>query len=154
MTAPTVLLRRSVMAAATAGGLGWLSGRASSFAARRGPLRAVSGPDTLALSGSDALAALCADLAHAHVIGAACLRALPETETSEESLARLILTDTAPSGAAYAPAQSFTHIIRARGRDDFRNGRIVVVDGWILSLTETRLYALAALLSQTRMKSA
>jgi hypothetical protein len=30
-----------------------------------------------------------------------------------------------------------------RSKDDFGHGRIVYVDGWMLSLTETRLYALS-----------
>jgi len=29
--------------------------------------------------------------------------------------------------------------------DDYRTGRVVDIDGWVLSITEARLYALAAL---------
>jgi len=39
--------------------------------------------------------------------------------------------------------------IKERSRTDFRDGRVVTVDGWILSLTETRVYALAALLNDS-----
>jgi hypothetical protein len=47
-----------------------------------------------------------------------------------------------PSASTGALAQA----IGQRSRDDFRDGRIVIVDGWMLSLTETRLYALATLM--------
>jgi hypothetical protein len=67
---------------------------------------------------------------------------LPATETSKEELTRLVLEDmhAAKTGRALAYA------IRERSRNDFREGRIAIVDGWILSLTETRVYALTALL--------
>ena len=38
--------------------------------------------------------------------------------------------------------------LRSRIGDDFAAGRIVVADGWVLSSTEARLYALAALSHQ------
>jgi hypothetical protein len=36
-----------------------------------------------------------------------------------------------------------------RSQDDFDHGRIVYVDGWMLSLTETRLYALSTSLARS-----
>jgi hypothetical protein len=46
---------------------------------------------------------------------------------------------------AAAPNRSQVHDwLRGRVRDDFRAGRTVTVDGWVLSDTEARLYALAA----------
>jgi hypothetical protein len=45
------------------------------------------------------------------------------------------------------PARALLQAIRERSRVDFRVGKIVTVDGWMLSLTETRVYALAALLA-------
>lgn len=43
-------------------------------------------------------------------------------------------------------AEWLPRAIRDRSRADFRDDRIVGVDGWMLSLTEVRVYALAALL--------
>ena len=35
--------------------------------------------------------------------------------------------------------------LSSRVRDDFGAGRVLLVDGWVLSETEARIYALAAL---------
>jgi hypothetical protein len=62
----------------------------------------------------------------------------------------MILGDVKAAGldCLSASALAYAHAIRESSRDDFRCGRIVTVDGWMLSLTETRVYALAALLPQ------
>jgi hypothetical protein len=136
--ATPLLFRRSVMAAAIAGGFAWLSERASFFAGRR-HIRAVPG--------SDALAVVCARLGSSPAIGEACLRALPGIN-SKESLARAILGDIVPVGKTFASGRTLAQAVRDRSRDDFQSGRIVTVNGWIFSMTETRLYALATMLSQ------
>jgi hypothetical protein len=140
MTAPDMPFRRVLIAAALCGGAAWLSKRTPFNAGRVRPLGA--------LTGADALAVLCAELRCPPAIGGACVQALP-APNSEEVLARLILSDTVPSGTTFTSAYTLTRAVRERSRVDFRTGRIVTVDGWILSMTETRLYALATLLSQT-----
>jgi hypothetical protein len=60
----------------------------------------------------------------------------------------MILEDVKAAGLDCSSASALAYAIRELSRDDFRRGRIVTVDGWMLSLTETRVYALAALLPQ------
>ena len=137
-----MLSRRGLIATAIGGAAAWLGH--VSFLASLGR-RAGS------MSDDRALAELCADLGYPDTIGKACLAALPATEASRASLARAILEDVRSAGAAGAPARPLAQAIRDRSREDFRDGRIVTVDGWMLSLTETRVYALAALLPQQRV---
>jgi hypothetical protein len=102
-----------------------------------------------AKSGRVALAEWCANLAPSGAIGEACLRALPAGGASVRLLARQILADL-PAASGGASARTLARSLKARSRDDFRDGRIVSVDGWMLSLTEARLYALAMLLARRR----
>ena len=92
-----------------------------------------------------ALATVCAEFGHAAGIGKACLRALPVHETSRQPVTRAILADLAMTGPYPVSPRTVARAIRQRSRDDFASGRIVSVDGWMLSLTEARVYALAAL---------
>ncbi|HTV88378.1 MAG TPA: hypothetical protein VME41_05110 [Stellaceae bacterium] len=98
------------------------------------------------MSGGMALAALCADLQCPGAISRACLRALP-AEMSAAALARLITAEVAPAGpepaSAIASPIALRDAVRTCSRADFRNGRVLLVDGWLLSLTEIRVYALA-----------
>lgn len=134
--------RRGLIATAIFGGTAWLGARASFLLASRA--EAGSTID------SGALAALCWDLNPPGPIGKACLGALPAIEHTEPSLAREILGDMRAAGKDWSSASELARSIRERSRDDFRDGRIVTVDGWMLSLTETRVYALAALLPRSR----
>jgi hypothetical protein len=132
-----------------------------SMASRRGLIAAVLGAalypgsrarsagaaGAAATSGQAALAAVCADLPRADAIGQACLRALPGGVASAEPLAALILADL-PAASDRASGRTLATAVRQRSRDDFRDGRIVSVDGWMLSLTEARVYALAMLLAR------
>jgi len=94
---------------------------------------------------SDALAAFFADPEHARVVGRAFLEAHPE-EGDADSLARRIAggeRDDWRARVADPPALAAS--VRARHRLDFEHGRVVRVHGWVLSETEARLCALAAL---------
>jgi hypothetical protein len=115
--------------------IGALLGAALSPARRARPK---SGGWPAAQSRPAALAALCADLPPTDALGRACQRALPGGVASAAPLAELILADL-------PIAQTLAAAVRQRSRDDFRDGRLVAVDGWMLSLTEARLYALATL---------
>lgn len=46
-------------------------------------------------------------------------------------------------GTNHHTSHSLAQAIRRQSREDFRTGQIVKVDGWMLSLTEARLYALS-----------
>lgn len=75
-------------------------------------------------------------------IGALYLAAAPE-EARIETLVQLLgagarLDRTSSTGLA--------EHYRAQQRDDFAHERVAKVDGWLLSRSEARLYALAALL--------
>ena len=93
--------------------------------------------------GQDILVSLFENPRNARAIGAACLKSLPPN--SPQQLTRAILA------AAECDAETIkaTHAVRQRisnrVRKDFAEDAVVSVDGWMLSLTEARLYALVAL---------
>jgi hypothetical protein len=130
-----MLSRRSLITTAIGGGAAWLIGGVSFLASYCG--RAGS------MSASSTFADFWADLGYSRTIGEACLKALPAVEATKGCLSRAVFGDTRDGGGDCLSAQA----IRERSRDDFRDGRIVTVEGWMLSLTETRVYALAALLA-------
>lgn len=137
-----VLSRRSLMTTALGGGAAWLIGDVSFLVSYRSRVGAM--PD------STTFAAFWADLGYSGTIGKACLKALPAVEASQGCLTRMIFGDMQDAGGDCSSARALAQSIRERSRDDFRDGRIMTVDGWMLSLTETRVYALAALLPLPR----
>lgn len=103
----------------------------------------------LALGAEIALAAFCSALPCSDAIGEACLRALPVSEASPEELAWLILADLSTSACGgVTSVVALRRSLKERSQGDFGRGRIVNVDGWMLSLTETRIYAFSALLAR------
>lgn len=132
--------RRNLIAVATGGVLASLGGRASFR-----PLDCSPPP-----FGYDGLAALCLDLGCADPLGQACVRALPRIEASAEHLGRLVLAEMSSAGRDCTSAIALRRSVREQSRADFDRGRITNVDGWMLSLTETRVYAIAALLAADR----
>ena len=104
------------------------------------------------MAGHTELITLCSDLRCPKPIGEACRLALSPSESRPSSLVRAILGEiewrerSRPNGLAYA--------LMKRSRTDFGERRVVSVDGWILSLTETRLYALAGLLFDAAIPTA
>jgi hypothetical protein len=50
-------------------------------------------------------------------------------------------------GLALVDRAKFRRLVAAEQRGDFERGRTVVIDGWVLSLTEARLAAISAILS-------
>ena len=87
---------------------------------------------------SDALLALFDDPRSAKAIGAAFLRTLAPSERSPKQLAAAIFA------ADDFASPDLGRRIGDRVRRDFAQGAMVQVDGWFLSVTEARLYALAA----------
>jgi len=102
------------------------------------------------LADGDVLLAACSDLKCPEVIGMACLRALPAAESSRDVLASLIIQQTASRTGDLNSNAEVRRLVRAQIRQDFHTGAVKSVDGWILSLTETRVYALSALLARER----
>ena len=101
-------------------------------------------------SGYGALAAFCSALRSPQAIAEACLRVLPPSEASPGHLARLILADLSTTNCGDCTSvAALRHAVKERSQDDFGHGRIVYVEGWMLSLTETRVYALSALLAMS-----
>jgi len=135
-----VIRRRSLIATAISAGAIWLDGRMPLLEASR---------DQAALAyDSEGFLAWCSRSNYPQTLGKACLEALPAIETSIAGLTRLILDGMSATGGDHWSTRALAQTIRERSRKDFGEGRIVNVDGWMLSLTETRVYALAALLSQ------
>jgi hypothetical protein len=87
------------------------------------------------------LAAVLGDPRRAHSIGRACLKALPETESSADSLMLALDADRMRALSASA----LRSLARTQVRRDFAEGAVISVEGWVLSATEVRIYALAAL---------
>ena len=75
-------------------------------------------------------------------LGAACLKALPPGPAAAD-LAHAILRSV--DGAGPGTRHEFKRRLANRITGDFAQGATVEADGWILSRTEARLYALAAL---------
>lgn len=132
----TALHRRAFITAVFGGVAAWLGSGAGFFGGGRPRL-----------SEHAALAALCLHLDCPGRFGEACRQALPPAERSEHALARTLMADLRSANSGLLPADGLARAVRQRSRDDFHAGRVAVVGGWMLSLTETRLYALAGLTS-------
>ncbi len=91
---------------------------------------------------------LISDFAAAGRLGRAYLTAHP-AELDLQRLVEDVLGSLRLQAAAGAIDSSSEAVMIARARrvviDDYLAGRVVNIDGWVLSITEARLYALAAL---------
>jgi hypothetical protein len=90
------------------------------------------------------LTAMIAELACAERLGHACVRGLASSGRSARELVEFLLADLGPATNYYSVRQ-LKNAVRKRIRKDFEEHKIVVIDGWLLSLTETQLYAIAFL---------
>ena len=134
MTANPPLSRRRLLAAATAG-IG-----AAQLTTAIPIVGATATPPDAALT--RLLRDACAALRCPEAIRDSCRRALPAAGGTPEILPALILTDLVSAGRDCTTPSALRRALHAQIRDDFAAGRIIHVDGWILSLTETRAYAL------------
>ena len=80
-----------------------------------------------------------------YAIGAACLRSLPPNQSSLEQLTNAIITAAECDPETMKSKQAVRRHIANRVRHDFAEGAVVNIEGWLLSLTEARLYAMVAL---------
>ena len=92
-----------------------------------------------------ALVSLFEDPRSACAIGVACLKSLPPAGNSPDGLASAISSTAGCNSETLTSRHATRRRIRDRVRSDFAEGAVLNVDGWILSVTEARLYALAAL---------
>lgn len=132
--------RRSLVVSAIGGALAWVLGYPSFIAAH--------GDRADSVLGYRELITLCTNLRCPRTIGSACLLALPATERTRFSLSQTILADVKATAGNHRSPRVFAQAIMERSRTDFRDGRAVTVSGWVLSLTEARVYALATLLAE------
>ena len=137
MTSPRIARRRFLVAAAgTLGGVAFLGSR---------PWRVLV--SVVRPSPAARLVGLFAHRDSARALGRAVLR----TTRTSRSVPRLVdeVAEGIDGGRAALGSASDTELREAlarRIRQDFAEDRVVTVDGWVLSVTETRLYALADLL--------
>jgi hypothetical protein len=97
-------------------------------------------------SDAERLVSLLTHVDNARVVGRAYLRAFPD----EGSVSGLVdgIASTVPGGRGVvrrASAEDLARALSSSIRSDFAQEASVTVRGWILSKTEARLYALAAL---------
>lgn len=78
-------------------------------------------------------------------IGTACLKSLPSNGISPQRLTNAILVAAECDAEAMRSKQALRQRIADRVRHDFAEGAVVSIEGWLLSQTEARLYALVAL---------
>lgn len=100
-------------------------------------------PDPLAVG----LAGLFVHQDSAAQVGRAYLRTFPGEADAERLVSRLCASDPLKHRTLLnADLKRCVELLALTHRQDFEKGRIVKVDGWILSETEARLCALATLL--------
>jgi hypothetical protein len=103
---------------------------------------------TTPIYGYRALTKFCLTLRCPEGIRRACLEAVPVPEASTESLITRVLAAMSSAGRDCTSVAELRHSVRDQSRQDFHEDRTAIVDGWLLSLTETRIYALSALLAR------
>lgn len=97
-------------------------------------------PDDLSSHMRDLLGEIFGDRAAAQALGEAYLRRYPTRPESAEVMKDL-LADHSPRDAA-----ALGRLVTERRVRDFREGRTVVLDGWVLARSEAQLCALTVLL--------
>ena len=103
---------------------------------------ACSGPDPL----EGALLGFYRDRSAARAVGREVLALEPARARAVDWTARVVRDRAgALRDLARSDPQGLASALRAQHREDFAQGRVVVVRGWVLSETESALLALAAL---------
>jgi hypothetical protein len=81
----------------------------------------------------------------ARVIGQRYLELAPSEADPERLMALICHSDENRARLAHANTEQLREILLDQQRMDFVRGRTVMIDGWVLSETEVRLCALAAI---------
>ena len=135
MSDPARWSRRDALAGGTLGAI------AASGAGRVAASTAAS-----AIPDGRLLYALFPDLRYTRALSRACLRFFPTTISADRLYAWIVAADR-PGTENVAKIAELRRSIRQRVRRDFAVDDTVQVDRWVLSITELRLYALAALIA-------
>jgi hypothetical protein len=114
--------------------------------AASGAGRVAAGAAARTIPDGSLLYALFPDLRYARALCRACLRFFPTTVSADRLYAGIVPADR-PDTENVAKIAELRRSIRQRVRRDFAADETVQVDGWVLSITELRLYALAALIA-------
>jgi hypothetical protein len=127
-----------------------LAGGIMSAIAASGAGRVAAGTPVSTIADGSLLFALFPDLAYARTLGRACLQSFPTTVSADRLYAWIV-----PAGRAeienVATIAELRRSIRQRVRRDFAVDDTVQVNGWVLSITELRLYALAELIAPAKI---
>jgi len=75
----------------------------------------------------------------------ACLNLLPHEQNTRQQLTNEILAAALCDTETMKSKEAVRYQIANQVRHEFAQGAIISVDGWLLSLTEARVYALVAL---------
>ena len=118
------------------------SGAVAASGAGRVAARTVAG----AIPERGLLDALFPELRHARTLSRTCLRFFPTTISADRLYAWIVPADR-PDFENAATIAELRRSIGQRVRTDFAVDDTVQIDGWVLSITELRLYALAALIA-------
>ena len=81
-------------------------------------------------------------------IGRVCLNTLPKEEKTVHEIWNKIFADALSETEPLKSADAMRRRIASQVRRDFAIGAIVDADGWLLSITEARVYALISLGSE------
>jgi hypothetical protein len=133
MTGATCLSRRALFAATIGVGVAQLVECATGLAAAQ---------HHHATDAEARLITACLSLDCTESIQNACERAL--SEASAVRLVALILDDLIAAGRDCSSIAAIRRALRFQSRKDFAKGEVIEVEGWLLSLTEVRAYALCA----------
>ena len=133
---PLPLSRRRLMELASAGVLGWLCELAAPYGSSARHQRCLA---------HEELIRLCSQLRCPKAVSAACMCIIPSSERRFSSLLAVVLSDIEAPLPRFPSPGMLARTLNERVRADFEEGRVLPVNGWLLALTEVRLYALAGL---------
>ena len=101
----------------------------------------------------DLLLSIFEDPKSACEIGTACLKLMVDEPNTPDHLVNAIVGAPECDHVTLRDAQALKQHISNRIRRDFTEGTVVNAEGWVLSVTEARLYALAALVAGPASKA-
>lgn len=120
-----------------------LSGVSGGFLAAAGVRLTWDGSPACEAAVRRVLGAVSADWRGARLVGRAYVEGEGLIDASLEHLLALMFPSSQLSDTVKLSAGDIRAMISERVRRDFSAGAVVSVDGWLLALTEARLYALA-----------
>jgi hypothetical protein len=129
---------------------GVLAGGILSAAAASGAGRVAAGMAVNTIPDGSLLYSQFPDLRHVPTLSRACLRLFPTTVSADRLYASIVPADRLNIETVASVAE-LRRSMRQRVQRDFDADDTVQVNGWVLSITELRLYALAALIAPARI---